>query len=91
MLLVSDKTNKLVVIWREPYLAAGSVSTNKEREVDSSFAEENQRVFNGLTSSFIKIFGVGDDWGHGGRHREVGISHAVSIPDLSLFYKDHNG
>ena len=91
VLLVSDKTNKIVVMWREPYLVAGSVHTNKDREVDFSFAEEDQRVLNGHTSSFIKIFGVGEDWGHGGRHREVGISHAVSIPDFSLFYKDHKG
>ena len=85
----TDKSGKLSIMSMEAYMEAGSVHTSKDREVNLSFVEEKQKECNGHCSMLMKVFRIGEDWKHSGRHRETRINKSCNIPPLRLLVKDH--
>ena len=89
VVIQSDKSGRLVVMSMEEYLRAGSVHTCHDVEVNQEFAKDNQRLLNGHTSCWLKIFNCGSDWSHETRHRETRLNKSCAIPVLRLLFKDH--
>ena len=89
IVLMTDKTGKLAVISREEYLRMGEVHTSKDIEIGWGEAAEIQKLTNGHTSSWIKIAGVGESWGHVERVRETCLNKSICIASMYLLYKDH--
>merc|ERR1711888_447249 len=85
----TDKSGRFAVVRMETYIAAGRVHTNKDKRVDLEFVKKNQRILNGHTSSFLKIFKVGEDWQHERRHRETKLNQSLGVAPLYLLFKDH--
>ena len=89
VVIQTDKSGILVVMSMEEYLKAGTVHTAKDDETNHEFAKENQRLLNGHSSMYLKIFNVGSDWNHETRHRETKLNKSCAIPVLRLLFKDH--
>ena len=50
---------------------------------------EREKTLNSHSSMFIKMWGIGENWGHEARIRESKITHSENIATMSLLLKDH--
>ena len=87
----TDKSGKLAVMSMELYLQAGLVHTKKDKEVGLETVREVEKICNGHTAMWLKIWNAGADWKHQDRMRETRISHSLTVAALDLAYKDHKG
>ena len=53
--------------------------------------EESQKELNGHVAMILKIFRVGEKWGHVSRIREFMLGNGLTVCPITLLYKDHQG
>ena len=90
VVLPTDKTGKFAVMGREDYEQAGLVHGKGDDEVGWEIIKMEQREINGHVAMLIKIFNIGESWGHVSRVRETMLGESMGICPVQLLYKDHN-
>ena len=85
----TDKSQKLAVLSTEEYLRVGREHTEKDIEITVEEVDEIQDDVNNHCSMLIKIFQIGEDWGHQSRHREMRINHSATPSSMYMLIKDH--
>ena len=65
----TDKSGRFSVMDMDTYLQAGLKHAGKDRLVSMTEIKENQSELNGQVSMILKIFKVGQSWGHYDRAR----------------------
>ena len=85
----TDKTGNFAVLTRETYLVSGMKHTRGDIEVGWKEVEEAQKEVNGHVAMILKIFRVGEYWGHVDRVRETMLGNDMTVCPISLLYKDH--
>ena len=71
VIIPTDKTSNFAVLTRATYEAAGLKHTKNDIEVGWPELEESQKEINGHVSMAIKVFNMGENWGHMDRIRET--------------------
>ena len=62
---INDFQNlKLAAVDPDAYEALGKEHTSKDTPISRQEVEEIQKTLNGHVSSMVKIFNMGDNWGH---------------------------
>ena len=74
---------------RNTYLKMGGKHTVNDSIITLREAEGIQAEANGHVSQWIKMLGMGEAWGHGGRIRESLIQESCVVPPMKLLVKDH--
>ena len=64
VVVMTDKSGKVAIMSMNDYMEAALVHCKKDEEVGSEFVEHNQKILNGHTSMWLKMFNVGSDWSH---------------------------
>ena len=89
VVMLTDKSGKFAVCSMEMYLRMGEMHTKNDVEVEREVAAEIQREYNGHASMWIKMAGMGENWGHQARIREACIQHSATISPMYQLLKDH--
>ena len=87
----TDKTSNFSVMTRATYEEAGLKHTVNDAEVGWGELEESQKEINGHMSMVIKIFSMGENWGHMDRLRETMLGGGHTVCPVTLLFKDHKG
>ena len=85
----TDKTSKLAITDEETYLKLGEKHITKDREITLKDMGEMEKDVNSHTAMFIKMTGMGDEWGQGDRMRSSPITRSKTLASLFLQLKDH--
>ena len=91
VVIPTDKTSNFSVMTRESYEGAGLKHTTGDVPVGWDELEESQREINGHVSMVMKIFNMGEYWGHEDRLRETMLGSGHTVCPVTLLYKDHKG
>ena len=76
-ILKTDKTNKFAAL-----LKIGAKHMHKDTIITKRETEGIQGEANGHRSMWIKMLGMGEAWGHGGRIRESLIKESCVVPPM---------
>ena len=77
------------MVTSEVYEEMGRVHTVKDREVGEIEVEQIQSELNGHVATWLKMFAVGEYWGHQDRVRESMVRKSCEVRKMSLLVKDH--
>jgi hypothetical protein len=91
VIVPTDKSGRFSIMDLETYLQAGLKHAGKDRQISITEIRENQSELNGQVSMILKIFRVGQSWGHSDRARSNMISQSETISSMYVLYKDHKG
>ena len=91
VVLPTDKTGQFAVMDRNGYEQAGLVHVKEDTEVGWDELRLAQRELNGHVAMMVKIFRIGENWGHGTRVRETMMGESLESCPVHLLYKDHKG
>ena len=91
VVIPTDKTSNFSVMTRDTYEMAGIKHTIHDVEVGWTELEESQKEINGHVSMAIKIFNMGENWGHGDQLRETMLGGGLTVCPVTLLFKDHKG
>ena len=91
VVLPTDKTGQFAVMDRDGYEQAGLEHVKEDTEVGWDELKVAQKELNGHVSMMIKIFRIGDRWGHNARVRETMMGESLESFPVHLLYKDHKG
>ena len=89
VIIRTDKSSKLAAVNLETYVETGKKHTSKDKVITMAEVHEREKVVNGHTAMFIKMTGMGDDWGHGPRMRSSKMTKSKNTASLFLQLKDH--
>ena len=85
VVLRTDKSSKLSVTDLNTYIEMGKKHTKNDTIISMKEVAEKEKIINGHTAMFIKMTGMGDNWGHGPIMR----SSKITKSSLFLQLKDH--
>ena len=91
VVLPTDKTGNFAVMDRGKYEEAGLAHVKEDKLVGWEELRTAQKELNGHMAMLIKIFKIGDQWGHGSRVRETMMGESLESCPVHLLYKDHKG
>ena len=89
IIMRKDKSGKLCVTDRETYVKMGQEHVRKDREVGRKEIRECEKIVNGHTSIWIKMYGHGKNHRHQQRMRDSKIVRSNNLANLYLQMKDH--
>ena len=86
--LKTDKSGKLVICTPEAYLEMGKEHTDKDVEIDMEGVKLLSEEVHRHTSTWLKMFNVGEGHGHSKKFRESYLGRDMPAP-LYILVKDH--
>ena len=89
LVIKTDKSGKFCVVSVEDYLEMGKVHTDKDKEVKRKDVIEIEKILNGHSISWVKMFSTGLDHGHVDRVMSSKTTRSENNADLYVLYKDH--
>jgi hypothetical protein len=89
LIMRSDKSSKLAITDVETYLKLGDKHIKKDKEITLKEVADMEKDVNGHTAMFIKMTGMGKEWGQGDRMRTSTITRSKTMASLFLQLKDH--
>ena len=89
VVLRTDKSSKLSVTDLNTYIEMGKKHTKNDTIISMKEVAEKEKIINGHTAMFIKMTGMGDNWGQGPRMRASKITKSKNVASLFLLLKDH--
>ena len=64
IIIKTDKSGKFCIVSVQDYLKLGEVHTSKDRKVSREVAVETEKLLNGHSNSWCKIWSLGEDHKH---------------------------
>ena len=73
----------------ENYLRMGKEHVSKDKVISRKEVQEREKILNGNSRMWGKMFGIGVDAGHEARVMDSIVTHSNNLAAMSLLYKDH--
>ena len=89
IIMRTDKSSKMAITDVDTYMKLGEKHIKNDKEITLKEVAGMEKDVNGNTSMFIKMTGMGDDWGQGDRMRTSTITRSKTMASLFLQLKDH--
>jgi hypothetical protein len=80
----TDKSGRFAIMDMECYILSGEKHTRNDDVVSMDDVKENQADLNGSILMLLKIFMIGQYWGHESRARGTMICNSLTVADLYL-------
>ena len=88
-IMKTDKSNKFAVTTLENYIEMGQKHIRNDREVSYEEITEREKILNGHSSMWIKMWGVCEAHDQVDRVRGSRITHSRNVAKMTLLLKDH--
>ena len=89
IIVLTDKSGKRAVMTpemykelMEPHIAGDTIHTRSE-------VDQAEKHFNGAAAQILKVFRIGEEWGHENRLKSAYSARHNMVPSLSQLVKDH--
>ena len=89
VVMMTDKSSKFAVTTMEEYLKLGEQHTGKDKEITRQEITEREKILNGHSSMWIKMWGISEAHNQVPRVRESRITHSGNVADMKILLKDH--
>ena len=89
IIIKTDKSGKFCIVSVADYLKLGEAHTEKDRKISREEVIETEKLLNGHSNSWCKIWSMGGDHKYGDRIMSSKISSSENRATLYPLYKDH--
>ena len=89
LVIKTDKSGKFCIVSVQDYLRLGEVHTKKDRKIERGDVIETEKILNGHSNAWCKIWSSGEDHKHLDRIMSSKVSSSENKATLYPLYKDH--
>ena len=89
IIMKTDKSGKFCIVSVEDYIKMGQVHIKQDKELSRSDMIRTDKILNGNSMAWCKIWGTGSAHGHEERIMTSKTSKSENSSDMYLMYKDH--